>query len=226
MAFNIDPATLIGNALADVVQRSIIIGMPSDTAPIPNFILCEIPEEGADTSVSLSAFQVAPGDLSSKSAVNSGEYHIMIALSDDDTTPATWFTAVTTALAAITGGLNSLLSFGGGIIPNLSAITSSYVGGQLAALTAMKNNRQPITILQAYINLGTISQTSPYLESQWFIEKMNIMAAEGEQGCIVNLSLKEQLKKRNAAFTSANLLKNLAGELLGPLGGGALGAIL
>jgi len=223
--FNVDPATLIGNALADVVKRSIIVGMPSDTAPVPNFILCEIPEEAFRSSVQLSAFQTAQGDISSKSAVNPGEYPIQIVLSDDDTTPAAWFTAVTTALTAIASLANTAAVFGS-VIPNLSALTTSYVGSQLASLTVMKNNRQPIVILQAYFNLGTISQTSPYLESQWFIETIEGNAAEGEQGCTLNVTLKEQLKKRDAAFTGPNLLKNLAGALLGPVAGSAVGALI
>lgn len=224
MAFNIDPASLIGNALSDLVQRTIIIGMPSDSAPVPNFVLCEVPEEEADTSVQLSAFQTTQGDLSAKSAINGGEYRIQIALSDDDTTPASWFTAVTTALSSIVNVTNNLLANAGGVIPNLSALTTSYVGGQLSALTAMKNNRQPITILQSYINLGTISQTSPFLSSNWFIERMNIVAPESDQGCIVNLNLKEQLVKRETS--GVNALKNLAGELLGPIAGSAVGALL
>ena len=225
MAFNVDPASLIGNALADVVQRSIIVGMPSDIAPVPNFVLCEIPEEGARTSVQLSALQIAAGDISAKSAINPGEYHMQVVLSDDDTTPASWFAAVVTALTAVANLVNQISS-AGSVIPNLSALTTSYVGAQLASLTAMKNGRQPITVLQSYINLGTISQTSPYLASNWYIESISLVASEAEQGCIVDLTLKEQLTKRDAGFGFASLLKNLAGELVSPLAGAALGAVI
>jgi hypothetical protein len=225
MAFSIDPATLIGNAVANVVKRSVIVGLPSPSAKIPSFILCEIPEEKATGSVQLSSLQIADGDLSSKSAVNGGEYNIKIALSEDDTVPSAWLRTVSTILSTLTSLANTITNFGG-VLPNLSAVTSSYVGSQIATLFAMKNNRQPITILQAYINLGTISQTSPFLKSEWFIESIDIDAAEGEQGAVLMLTLREQMKKRDAGFGVGSLLKNLAGELGSPLAGAALGSVL
>lgn len=223
MAFSIDPKALIANALADAVRRSIIVGLPSASAPIPNFILCEIIDENARTSVQLSTLPTIAGDFGSKAVVRPGEFTMKIPLTDDDSDPPQWLAIVSTSLAALSNIGNQILSFGS-VVPNLSALTTSYVGGQIAALTAMKNGRQPIMILQSYFNLGTLGLTNPGLTSEWFIEQMEFDALEGEQGCIATLTLKENLSQRPRGLMGA--LKNLVGELISPAAGAALGAIL
>lgn len=223
--FTLNPAELIGKAIEGAIGAPVIIGMPSDTAPIPNFVIGIIPQEQARTSAQLSGLQITAGDLAMKSAVNPGQYTFTLPLATNADFPTEWLTTVTTVLQTVTRLANSFASFGS-VIPNLSGVSGNYAAAQLSTLHAMRDGRQPITILNAGVPLGTISQSSPFLSSQWFIENIEVMREESEDGFEVSVTLKEQLKKRDAAFTAGNLLTNLAGELVSPLAGAALGGVL
>lgn len=226
MAFvSLDPSALIGKAIEGIIGAPVIIGMPSETAKVPNFVIGIIPQEQARTSAQLSGLQITPGDLAMKSAVNPGQYTFTLPLSANATFPAEWLTTVTTVLQTATAFANSFSNFGS-VIPNLSGITSNYAVAQLATLHRMRDGRQPITILNAAVTLGSISQSSPFLSSQWFIESIDVIREESEDGFEVSVVLKEQLRKRAASFTPGNLLTNLAGELVSPLAGSALGSVL
>lgn len=227
-AFNFDPKEMIGGLIANVIQSSIIVGMPSATAKVPNFVFCEIIDESIRTSVSLPSLQIASGDLSSKAVVDSGEYKIKIVLSDDANFPAGWMNIVSLALSNITDVANQLID-SGGVLPNFSATTTNYVMSQIGVLTAMKNNMQPITILQAYVNLGSIGQNSPFLSSSWYISNIAGVAEEADQGLALDVTLKELLSPRAGQFGLGSIMgqiKALSGELISPLAGGAMGAFI
>ena len=210
MPISIDPSDLIGSAVSDIVKASIIIGMPSPVAPIPNFILATIPTEQSQSSATLPSLQLTAGDYLQKVAVNSGTYQMTIVLSDYDPLPEPWLSSVATALQQLSNVGNTIANFGS-VLPNLSSVTTNFVKSQLSVLHSMKNNGQPIIIINSYINLGTLSQTSPFLQSNWYIESINVNREESEGGVLVDLSLKELLTKRDASLTAGNILKNIAG---------------
>jgi len=210
MAFSIDPADLIGTAVSDLVKASIIIGLPSPTAPIPNFIIATIPREQAQGSVNLPSLQLTEGDYLMKVAVNSGSYGMTVILSNEDPIPLEWLDGVATALQQLANLSNNIASFGA-VLPNLASVTSNFVSSQLSVLYAMKNNGQPLMILNSFIHLGSLSQTNPNLASNWFIENINVVREEAEGGLVVSLQVRELLTKRDSVFSPKNLLSNIAG---------------
>lgn len=218
MGFSIDPVDLIGSAVSDIVKTSIIIGMPSPTAKIPNFILATIPDERAQGSVTLASLQVTAGDYLMKGAINSGVYTMTVVLSDYDPLPTTWLSAVATALQQLSNVGNSIANFGA-ILPNLSSLTTNFVRSQLSVLYQMKNNVMPIIILNSYITLGSISQTHPNLQSNWYIEDVSSIKEESEGGLVVDISLRELLTKRDSSLSKKNIIANIAGVVTGGLVG-------
>lgn len=221
--FSLDPAALIGSAISGVIGAPVIIGLSSSQAPIPNFVIGIIPKEEAKTSITLPAFQLAAGDLFMKSAVNGGRYTFDFIVSQDSTLNAAWLGIVSTALQGISAVGNSIANFGG-VTPNLSGVTSNYAVSQITTLHNMKNNTQPILLLNSFITLGSISQKNPYLSSNWFIEDISATREEAEGGAVVSVTLKELLTKRSVSATS--LVTNFANEILGPGAGSSLANLL
>ncbi len=227
MAFSVDPQTLGGGLVESItnITMPIIVGMSSDIAPVPNFIIAVIPNEEASGSTELSSLQLNPGNLLLKSAVNPGQYRISIALSDQVNFPSAWFQYVATALQQISAVSNSIANYGA-ILPNISGISANFVASQLSTLFAMKNGMQPIMILNSYILLGSISQTSPYLTSNWYIDNIDILKEEAEGGLVVQVSLKELLTKGNVLQSAVNAVSNIGGRVLSPIAGTLLEGVL
>lgn len=210
----IDPQNLIGNAVSNLVKTSIILGLPSPIAPVPNFVLATINTESAQGSVTLPGLQLTAGDYLMKVAINPGTYSFTLILSDYDPLPAPWLTAMTTALQQLSNLANQAANFGS-VLPNLSSVSANHVSSQLAVLYSMKNNAQPILILNSYITLGSLSQTNPYLQSNWYIEMINPAREEAEGGLVVDITVKELLTKRDASLTTKNIISNIAGVVTG-----------
>lgn len=208
LGFALDAASFIGSSLSGLIGAPIVIGLPSDQAPIPNFVIGIIPKESIKTSVSLPGFQLAAGDLFMKSAVNPGTYTFDIVITKDSSLNAAWLPMVSTALQALSGAANSIASFGS-VIPNLAGVSANYAVSQITTLHKMKNNTQPILLLNSFITLGSISQSSPFLNSQWFIEDIGAMREEAEGGAVVEVTLKELLVKRNASPKGLTSFGNL-----------------
>lgn len=213
MAFSLDPAALIGNAIQGLIGQPVIIGLPSTTAKIPNFVIGIVPEEQINMSVTLPPFQLSAGDLFLKSAVNPGSYTMKFILSQDPMLSNSQIATVATMLQQFTGILNSIANFGA-VLPNLSGVSSNYAVSQLATLRTMKNNAQPILLLNAFITLGSISQNSPYLSSNWYIETVDATRMEAEGGGEVTIKLKELLTKRGTGILGN--VANFANEIIGP----------
>jgi hypothetical protein len=202
----------------------VVIGLPSPLAKIPNFVIGIVPQERADTSATLPAFQLANGDLFQKGAVNGGTYSFKFIVSQDTTLNSSWLTIVSTALQAVSGIANSIASYGG-VLPNLTGITSNYAISQITTLQKMKNNFQPILLLNSFITLGSVSQSNPFLSSQWYINHISAVREMSEGGAEVEVSLQELLVKRDASLTGKNIITNLANEIIGPGVGSSLAAL-
>lgn len=224
MALNLDPANFLGNVIEGAIGAPVVIGLPSSMAPIPNFVIGLIPQERTDSSATLPAFQLASGDLFQKGAVNSSSYSFKFIVTQDTTLNTSWLTIVSTALQAISGVANSIASFGG-VIPNLTGITSNYAISQITTLHKMKNNFQPILLLNSFLTLGSISQSNPLLTSSWYIDHISAVREMSEGGAEVEVSLKELLSKRNTSLGLGSLLTNFANEIIGPGAGSALAAL-
>lgn len=225
MSFNINPLSLVGSAVENAVTAQIIVGLPSPQALIPNFILAIVPQEKTQTSVQLGAMQITQGDFALKSAVNPGKYTIMFSLTDNPNFPASWLSTVSTIIQSATALGNQILS-GGAILPNLTGIGGGFAAAQLATLQNMKNGRQAIMILNTFVPLGSVSQTSPFLQSAWYIESIDTDKDESDDGFEVVLTLREQLSKRDASLTSYKSFINIGAEVVAPGVGSSVGAFL
>lgn len=226
MAFSLDPAALIGNAIQGAIGAPILIGLPSPTAKIPNFVIGIMPEEQVQTSVALPAFQLTAGDLFMKSAIQPGEYTFRFVLSQDPMLNAEWLSTVATAVQAFSGVAGQIANFGA-VLPNLSGVSSNYAVSQLSTLRNIKNGMQPVLLLNAFIPLGSVSQNNPFLSSEWYIETIDVVREEAEGGGVVEVTLKELLRKRNPSLTSPGaILTNFANETIGPGAGSSLGALI
>lgn len=224
MAASLDPANFLGNVIEGAIGAPVVIGLSSQLAPIPNFVIGIIPQEQFNTSVSLPAFQLAAGDLFQKGAINSGTFSFKFIVSQDTTLNTSWLTTVSTALQALSGVANSIASFGS-VIPNVSGITSNYAISQITTLHKMKNSFQPILLLNSFLTLGSISQSSPFLTSQWYIQDISATREMSAGGAEVDVTLKELLVKRNPALGLGSLITNFANEIIGPGSGSSLAAL-
>ena len=214
MSVKIDPRDLIGMAADATVQASVIIGMSSPTAQIPGFVIGVIPTEEAQASVTMASMQLTGGDLLQKVAVDSSLVSFTLILSDTDQTPAEWVDYIATGIQQISGLANSTINHGA-VLPNLSSVTANFARSQLAVLMQMKNNAQPIYILNSYLSLASIQQQSPYLQSRWFIDSINILKEETAQGIIVDIVAREMLVKRDASKRPDNIIRNVASVATG-----------
>lgn len=215
MSIKIDPSDLIGMAVSEVVKTSLIIGMPSPTAKIPSFVLGLIPTEQAQSSVSMATMQVTAGDMLQKVAVDSSIAAFTIMLVDSSPVNSEWFSAITTIIQQLSTLTNSVVEYGS-TLPNFSAVTANYARSQLSTLVQMKNNAQPIYIFNSYMNLSSISQTSPYLQSHWYIDSINVNKEESENGMIVDVSVRELISKRDLNIVERagqKLIKNIGNTI-------------
>jgi len=219
----LDPVQFLGSQLEGVIGAPIIIGLPSKQSPIPNFVIGIIPEESAAASVTLSSLQMTAGDLFMKSAINGSEKTITFVMTQDSLLPYSWITQVTTVIQNITGILNAI---GGGGFPNLSGVSSNYITSQLSTLRNIKNNSQPVMLLNSFMSLGSIGQNNNNLSSNWYIEDYRIIKEESEGGCIVQIKFKELLSKRDSSLSVKSLITNFANEIVSPSLGSSIASVL
>ena len=221
--FSLDPASLITNAVTSLVNSAVVIGMPTEGSPVPLFCLCEIPEETMRASVTLPGALTQVGEMRTRAVIQPSTMELSLAMSEHDGKNNDVFKVVQVALTAIASVINSMASFGA-IIPNLSNLTSGYVASQISSLNQIKNNMQPVIVLSNYFSLGVIEQATPYLSSAWYIEDIEASHEGGKDGTVIRLRLKEQFTPRNVS-TLSGAVAAIAGEVVSPLAGKALGGI-
>lgn len=223
MAFTLNPATLVTDAITSLVNSAVIIGMPCQGAPVPLFCLCEVPEETMRASATLPGALTQAGEMKTRSVIQPSTVDLSLAISEHDGKNPDIFKTVQTALTAIAVLINSIASYGA-ILPNLSALTAGYVASQISSLVQMKNNMQPIMILSNYFSLGVLQQGTPYLSSAWYIEEIEASHEGGKDGTLIKIRIKEQFTPRNV-FTLAGKVSAIAGETISPLAGAAVGGL-
>lgn len=223
MAFSLDPSQLISNALTSLVKSAIIIGMPTKEAPVPRFVLCEISDERAQGLVRLPGVATQAGELKTRAVVGASMYSFTAILSDFSDNTSSEFKTVQTVLSSVSSVGGSFATFGS-ILPNLSGLTTGYVSSQIATLTAIKNNMQPVLIMGAYFSLGVLQQTTPFLLSKWYLQDFDAPHLPGKGGCVLSLTLKEQFEGRDTSLLKGGL-KALLGEVVSPLAGQVAGLL-
>lgn len=223
MAFSLDPAKLVTDAITSLVNSAVIIGMPATNAPVPLFCLCEIPEETMRGSVMLPGALTQAGEMKTRSVINPSEYEFSAVIAEHDSKNSDVFKTVQTALTAIAALINSVATYGA-ILPNLTAIATGYVASQMSALTQIKNNMMPVMILSSYFSLGVMQQGTAYLTSSWYIEEFYASHEGGKDGTVIKLKLREQFTPRNVS-TLAGAAATIAGEITSSIGGTALGSL-
>lgn len=223
MAFSLNPATLITNAVTSLVNSAVLIGMPCDGAPVPLFCLCEFPEETIHGAVTLPGALTQSGEMKTRSVIQPSTVDLSLAIVEHDSKNPEIFKAVQIALTAIAVLINSVASYGS-ILPNLSGITTGYVASQISSLFQIKNNMQPVMLLSSYFSLGILQQNTAYLSSSWFIEEIEAPHEGGKDGVIIKIKLKEQFTPRNVS-TLAGMASAIAGETISPLAGQAVGGL-
>jgi hypothetical protein len=221
--FVLNPATLVTNAVTSLVHSSVIIGMPVKGAPVPLFCLCEIPKETVHGAVKLPGAYTQAGEMKTRSVIQPSTYEFTAAMTEHDSKNSSIFKSVQISLTAIAAIINSIASYGA-ILPNLSNINSGYVASQISSLNQMKNNMMPIIILSSYFSLGVLQQGTPYLSSSWYIEDFYASHEGGSDGTLITVRLREQFTPRNVS-TLAGMAKGLAGEIISPSAGNAIGGL-
>jgi len=80
MAFSLNPATLITNAVTSLVNSAVLIGMPCDGAPVPLFCLCEFPEETIHGGVMLPGALTQAGEMKTRSVIQPSSIDLSLAI--------------------------------------------------------------------------------------------------------------------------------------------------
>jgi hypothetical protein len=222
MAITISPAQLISGAITSLVNSAVIIGMPTTSAPVPVFVLCETPKEKMTASARLPGALMQTGELRARSVIEASRYEFDAVLSDIPMDKSQEiFRVIQVALGAAAGITNSIASFGA-VLPNLSGIAVGYTASSISVLNQMKNNMMPVVVLGNYFSLGVVQQTTPYLSSSWYIEDLDMEHENADAGTIVHVKLKEQFIPRD--LSTLGIVKAIASETISPLAGSAIGA--
>ena len=222
--FSLNPATLITNAVTSLVNSAVIIGMPCINAPVPLFCLCEVPDETMHAAVTLPGALTQAGEMKTRSVIQPSSMNLSLAMTEHDSKNPDIFKKIQISLTAIAAIINAVANYGA-ILPNLSALTTGYVASQISSLIQIKNNMMPIMILSNYFSLGVLQQGTPYLSSEWFIEEIEASHEGGKDGIVIKLKIKEQFTPRNVS-TLAGKVAAIAGEVISPLAGEAVGGLL
>lgn len=220
MAISIDPSQLISNAVTSAIGAALLVGMPTKEAPVPNFVLLTIPDEQAEMSARLTGAITQAGEFNARTVIQPSSIKLSGVISEDDTSTEILRT-IQTILSGFALLTNSVASFGA-VLPNLSGLTSGFLNAQVAALNAIKNNRQPVLLLGAYFSLNSLQQQTPYLSSKWYIEKISPQHDEMKRGAMFQIEMREQLERRDTSLLTGGL-KALAGEIGSPLAGQTMG---
>lgn len=223
MAVSISVSDLISGAVTQLFHSSLLVGMPSATAPAPVFVMCEIPREQARASVRLPGNLTQAGEMRARTVIEASTIEMDLILTDIPMdADQRVFRAIQVVLANAALLTNSLASFGA-VLPNLSGVTTGYVASCISVLNQMKNYMMPVTVLGSYIPLGVIQQTTPYLSSSWYIEEIGIPHDAGVAGTKVTVKLREQFKQRDTSLLGA--VKAIASEVAAPNGGVNMGGL-
>ena len=213
MAFEFNPRGKLGDTANGLIEQSIIIGLPSESNPIPNYVIGTTTTEKASISSTLPGMTVTDGDLVQKSARNGGKYSFELIISETPNITNQQTAKVSQAVQQISNVAKTLLNPATNGIPNLSGVNTSYIATQLTTLRNMKDNFQPILALNLFMPLSSFSIGNNFLTSYWYIENMDFDKGMADRGIIVRISLKELIERRS--FTSVKrTLANLATELL------------
>jgi hypothetical protein len=223
MSFSLNPAALVTDAITSLVNSAVIVGMPTQGAPVPLFCLCEFPEETIHGAVTLPGALTQAGEMKTRSVIQPSSIDLSLAIVEHDSKNPEIFKTVQVALTAIAVLINEIASYGT-ILPNLTGLTTGYVASQISSLFQIKNNMQPVMVLSSYFSLGILQQNTSYLSSSWFIEEIEAMHEGGKDGTIIKLKLKEQFTPRNAS-TLQGMASAIAGETISPLAGLAVGGL-
>ena len=223
MAVKIDIAAMLSGAVTNLFQSALIVGMPSLSAPVPIFAMCEIPHEQAHASSRLPGNLTQAGEMRARTVIEASTMELELVFSDfPETADQSIFRAVQVVLANAALLTNSLATFGA-VLPNLSGLTSGYVASCLSVLNQIKNYMMPVIVLGSYIPLGTIQQSTPYLSSAWYIESIDIPHDAGIAGVKVIVKLREQYTQRGTSLLGA--LVAVATEVALPNGGSTIGGL-
>jgi len=221
VAVSIDISKIISGAVTSFIDSAIIIGLPTTDAPAATFVLCEIPNERARASVRLPGNLTQAGEFKARTVIDASTVELDIILSDipasrDQST----FRAIQTALNGVALVTNSLASFGA-VLPNLSGLSVGYVASCISTLNQMKNYMKPVMLLGSYLPLGILQQSTPYLQSAWYIEEISPPHNAGEAGVAMTIKLREQFSARDTSALGAVLA--VASAVVAPNGGAILG---
>ena len=223
MAVSLNLSGMISGAVTGLFDSAIIIGLPTTDAPVPTFCLCEFPAERGRTSARLPGNLTQAGEYRARTVIEAATMELDIVLSDVPVTKnQNIFRAIQTALNDVALASNSLASFGA-VLPNLSGLAVGYVASCLSTLNQMKNYMQPIMIIDSYIPLSSLQQTTPYLSSAWYIEDISEPHEGGKAGLEVTIKLREQFSLRNTTLLGA--VYAVASEIIAPNGGATIGSL-
>lgn len=224
MSFTLSPSALISGAITSLVDSAVIIGMPTKSAPVPVFVLCETPTENMTASARLPGALTQAGELRARTVIEASRYEFDAVLSDIPMDKSQEiFRVIQIALGDVAGITNSIASFGA-VLPNLAGIEVGYVSSSISVLNQIKNNMMPVVVLGNYFSLGVVQQTTPYLSSSWYIEGFDMAHDLAKAGTVVRIKLKEQFEQRS--LTTIGIVKAVAGEVLSPIAGASMGAYL
>ena len=223
MALSINIAGMISGAITGLADSAIIIGLPTSDAPIPTFVLCEIPNERAHASVRLPGNLTQAGEFKARTVIEASTIELDVILSDIPASrDQSIFRLIQTALNSVALVTNSLASFGA-VLPNLSGFSVGYVASCISTLNQMKNYMKPVMILGSYLPLGVLQQTTPYLKSAWYIEEINPPHEAGQAGVAMTIKLREQFSMRDTSVLGA--VAAVATAVAAPNGGSNIGGM-
>jgi hypothetical protein len=224
--FAVNPTQLLGGPSQGITGLPIIVGLPSFQAPVPNFVIGVTTDERANGSNTLPGLQLSSGDLFLKSARNAGVYSVKMIISETPNIQKQIIQQISQAMQQISTIASTFAVFGG-VIPNLSGISTNFAVAQMQTLNSIKDGFQPILALNLYMPLGAFSTRNPFMASQWYIQDLAFEKSEAERGVIATITLKEVLVKRDATTRLlGNIVKNLANELIGPGVGSSIAGLL
>lgn len=203
MAIALNIPGMVSGAVTQFAESAVIIGLPTSDAPIPSFILCEIPNERAHASARLPGHLTQAGELKARTVIEASTIELDIILSDIPASrDQSIYRIIQASLNSVALLTNSLATFGA-VLPNLSGLSVGYVASCISILNQMKNFLKPIMILGSYLPLGVLQQTTPYLKSEWFIERIDPPHTAGEAGVAMTIQLREQFSARSTSIVGA-----------------------
>jgi hypothetical protein len=197
MAAYLNISGMVSGAVTSMVDSAIIIGLPTSDAPIPTFVLCEIPNERAHASARLPGNLTQAGEFKARSVIEASTIELEIVLSDlPASRDQSVYRVIQSTLNSVALVTNSLASFGA-VLPNMSGHAVGYVASCISILNQMKNFMKPVMVLGSYLPLSVLQQTTPYLTSAWYVEEISPPHVAGEAGVAMTIRLREQFSIRD-----------------------------